>query len=273
MTPLDEPRYGVTVVDAAPDEASRAAEELRRLGYTVVGSGYDQTALDEISAGFDAGRARYIERFGADDLKSVDEFNGIRLPMLFDDTFFGVAMNELVLRIVGQLIAGKFLLNQQNGVINPAGESYNQGAWHRDLPYQHFVSSRPLVLNALFCVDEFTEDNGATWVLPASHLQEAFPSAPFVEQHKRQVTAPRGSFVILDGMTFHRGGENRSALPRRAVNHLYAIPHIRQQIDMPRALDDRVQDSALRALLGYGQAMPASVEDYLATRIRTKDVT
>lgn len=266
MTAADEPRYGVSVADTAPDAASRAAEEIRRLGYAVIDAGYTPTRLDAISAGFDRAQARYLEQFGADRLRSVDELNGIRLPMLFDGVFADLAANDLVLRIIAQLIVGKFLLNQQNGVINPPGETYNQGAWHRDLPYQHFVSTRPLILNALFCVDDFTEDNGATWVLPASHLQEAFPSAAFVERHKRQVTAPRGSFVILDGMTFHRGGENRAALPRRAVNHVYAIPHIRQQIDMPRALGDTVTDPLLRDLLGYGQPLPASVEDYLAAR-------
>jgi len=86
------------------------------------------------------------------------------------------------------------VLNQQNGVINPPhSERYNQGAWHRDLPYQHFVSSRPLAINALFCLDQFTIENGATKVLPASHRQEAFPSDDFVQSQATPVTAPAGS--------------------------------------------------------------------------------
>jgi len=52
---------------------------------------------------------------------------------------------------LSKLIVGKFILNQQNG-INPPGETCNQSAWHRDLPYQHYVSSTPLTINALLCM-------------------------------------------------------------------------------------------------------------------------
>ena len=40
--------------------------------------------------------------------------------------------------------------------------AHHQSAFHRDLPYQHFTSSRPIAINALFCADEFTNENGAT---------------------------------------------------------------------------------------------------------------
>src|SRR3546814_5583379 len=53
-------------------------------------------------------------------------------------------------------------------IVNPAEhQSYGQGLFHRDLPHQHFVSSRPLAINALFCIDAFLEANGATLVVPA----------------------------------------------------------------------------------------------------------
>jgi ectoine hydroxylase-related dioxygenase (phytanoyl-CoA dioxygenase family) len=85
------------------------------------------------------------------------------------------------LEICRRLIADYVVLNQQNGVINPPhGQPYSQGKWHRDLPYQHFVSSRPLAVNAFFCLDPFTPGNGATMVLPASYRQESFPSDRFV---------------------------------------------------------------------------------------------
>src|SRR3546814_9885258 len=62
-------------------------------------------------------------------------------------------------------------------IVNPAEhQSYGQGLFHRDLPHQHFVSSRPLAINALFCIDAFLEANGATLVVPASHKEERFPS-------------------------------------------------------------------------------------------------
>ena len=150
----------------------------------------------------------------------------------------------------------------------PRSERYNQGAWHRDLPYQHFVSLRPLAINALFCLDPFTIENGATKVLPASHQREAFPSDRFIETEALAIIAPAGSFIILDCMTFHSGGINTTDRPRRAVNHVYSIPLFRQQIDLPVALGETfVADRELRELLGYDVRTPRSIGEYMAGRI------
>src|SRR3546814_6390326 len=94
-------------------------------------------------------------------------------------------------------------------IVNPAEhQSYGQGLFHRDLPHQHFVSSRPLAINALFCIDAFLEANGATLVVPASHKEERFPTDGIVSATQTPVEAPRGSFLVLDAMVYHSGGVN-----------------------------------------------------------------
>ncbi|MFX5510311.1 hypothetical protein ABTD49_20870, partial [Acinetobacter baumannii] len=82
-------------------------------------------------------------------------YQTIRAPLVHGSAVFRrLATNPVLMEVLQKLIVGKFILNQQNGVINPPGATYNQGAWHRDLPYQHYVSSTPLAVNALFCVDD-----------------------------------------------------------------------------------------------------------------------
>lgn len=262
-------RYGVIEQTVASTAVDYAAESLRHLGYAIVDSGWDRQALDELAEAFERARAFNIEQFGGcDALAALDELNTIRLPMLSEPIFLTLASNSIILDICRNLIAGYVILNQQNGVINPPHSGfYSQGKWHRDLPYQHFVSSRPLAINALFCLDAFTTTNGATMVLPASHRQEAFPSDGFVSAQAISIEAPAGSFIVLDGMAFHSGGVNATDKPRRAINHVYTIPHIRQQIDLPAALGDNfTSDAVLRKLLGYGLSTPRSVAEYLVSR-------
>jgi ectoine hydroxylase-related dioxygenase (phytanoyl-CoA dioxygenase family) len=135
------------------------------------------------------------------------------------------------------------------------------------LPYQHFVTSRPLALNALFCLDPFTVENGATKVISGSHRQEAFPSDEAVMALEARVVAPAGSFIVLDGMLFHSGGVNRTAAPRRAVNHVYTLPFIKQQIELPALLGDRYRgDPALERLLDYDNGVASSVAAYYERR-------
>jgi ectoine hydroxylase-related dioxygenase (phytanoyl-CoA dioxygenase family) len=171
-----------------------------------------------------------------------------------------------VIALLKELIVGKFILNQQNGIINPPGRKYNQGAWHRDLPYQHFLTSTPLAIGALFCVDDFYPDNGATYVLPASHKHEAFPSSTYILKNGVQLSAPAGSFIIVDSMVFHRGGNNLTTQNRRAVNHVYTIPLIKQQIDILAVFDKLDLDDNLKELLGYKYKLPQSIESFLDSR-------
>lgn len=263
--------YGVRDRVTADEPISRAVESLRLLGYAVLDAGYTSAQLDALSEAFDAAHQRYLQRHGGvEGLSEIDEHRTVRAMLTLDPTFLDLARNPAVAAICETLIGGYVVLNQQNGIINPPNkQSYNQAAWHRDLPYQHFVSSRPLALNALFCVDAFTGENGSTLVLPATHKQEAFPSAAAVGALAQTITAPRGSFIVLDAMLFHSGGVNTTAVPRRAVNHLYTIPLLRQQVDFPAMFGDRyASDPVLGPLLGYGVQTPSSVAAFLDERRR-----
>jgi len=261
--------YGVLEQRTVSGDLDKAAEEIAYLGYSVVESGYSAGEIGEIGRAFDAVHARYLDLYQEGFLRKVDEHNGIRLPLAMDDRFIDLAANPRILELAHKLIRNKFLLNQQNGIINPPGETYNQSLWHRDLPYQHFVSSRPLAINALYCVDAFTAENGATFVLPASHAREEYPSEVYIENEAKQITAAAGSFIVLNCMLFHRGGANRTSHRRRAVNHVYSAAFIKQQIDIPSALGERTGlSSAIADLLGFRYQIPRTVADYLRSRQR-----
>jgi hypothetical protein len=251
-------RYGVKQQTPSRDGVDQAIESLGLLGFAVVDGGYAAAELDGFAEHFDRAHAALIARHGLEALREIDEHNTIRAPLTIDPLFATLAMNPVIIAICKRIFGDAFVLNQQNGVINPANQNdYNQGAWHRDLAYQHFVSSRPLAINALFCIDEFTAENGATAVVPGSHKQEAFPSDATVRHLERAIAAPRGAFIVMDGMTFHTGSPNRSDRPRRGVNHVYSLPFIKQQIDLSSVF-----------ALNRDEHTPADVAGYYESRRR-----
>lgn len=260
------PSYGVWLRDDAPGPIEQAIQTLRLTGYAVVDSGLDTAELEHLRSSFDAIRTAEETGPNAALRRAIGEGEMLRCPLSRDPAFVQLASNPAILAICQAMIGPGFILNQQNGIVNPAGaKSYSQSPLHRDLPYQHFVSSRPLAINALFCMDAFTEENGATFVIPASHKVEAFPSEPVIQAERRQISAPAGSFLVLDCMVWHGGGQNRSARDRRAVNHLYTMAMMRQQIDLPAALGDGfTADPKLRQLLGFQHPQPRSIEEYLS---------
>jgi hypothetical protein len=272
-SPDGVPFYGVLKRNTVGNDIDRVVEEIANLGFSVIHSGLSNNEIQSLASKFDCLHAQYLKTYGNKYLQSIDEHNNIRLPLVFDRAFIELATNTNVLSVVERLIVGKFMLNQQNGIVNPAGEKYSQGAWHRDLPYQHFVSSHPIALTALYCVDDFTKDNGATHVLPASHKQESFPSDEYTLKHFAQITARAGSFIMMDSMTFHRGGVNNARAKRRAINHIYTIPHIKQLIDIRALLGEEGMEARVQELLGYRYGSPRSIDDFLRTRNNRRDIS
>lgn len=263
------PRYGVLRQTSSETLADQIAESIRLVGFAVVDGGYGADGLVKLSSAFDRVLAEtHRANGGCEELRKIDEHNTVRLPLASDPAFLELALNPTVLAICRRLMGDYIVLNLQNGIVNPPNaQRYNVGAYHRDLPYQHLTSSRPLMVNALFCIDPFTTENGATYVVPASHKVEDFPSDAAVSSHQQQISAPEGSFIIMDSMVFHCGGVNRTNRPRRAVNQAYSIPIIRQQIDLPAALGPHyTSDPAIRKLLAYDVQTPTSVAAYYEGR-------
>jgi ectoine hydroxylase-related dioxygenase (phytanoyl-CoA dioxygenase family) len=267
--PIPIESYGVLVQDKHGSEFDEVAEQVRRLGYAILDSGYSNEELKQLSVAFNSTRANYVQTYGEARLRETNEIQTIRAPLTHGDpVFVRLANNHNLLNVLGKLIIGKFILNQQNGVINPPGENYNQGSWHRDLPYQHYISSSPLAVNALFCVDDFTLENGSTFVLPATHKSANFPSESYIRRNALQVEAKAGQYILLDCMIFHSGGFNGTEKDRRAVNHVYTIPYFKQQIKLPHLLKDFNLTSDQKELFGFKFEEPSSIDQYLINRVR-----
>jgi ectoine hydroxylase-related dioxygenase (phytanoyl-CoA dioxygenase family) len=262
------PRYGVHKQSRGDTAIDVAVESVQLIGYAVVEGGYTAADMARLTVAFDDALKANLEHYGIEDLRRIDEHNTVRALLGADRAFLELVLNRTVLARCRRLMGDYIILNQQNGIVNPPnGQRYNQDAYHRDLPYQHFVSSHPLMVNALFCLDPFTAQNGATYVVPASHKVEAFPSDATTRVHQRQIVVPAGSFIVMDSMVFHRGGLNTTDQPRRAINQAYSIPYIRPQIDLPAMLGDGyTSDPDSRRLLGYGLRTPQDVAAYYAAR-------
>ena len=82
------------------------------------------------------------------------------------------------------------------------------------------------VATALWLLDDFTPDNGATRVVPRSHRRSAVPKsfAGPGSRHPEEkgIVARAGSVLVFNGHLWHRGTQNRTARTRRVVQCVYA---------------------------------------------------
>lgn len=146
--------------------------------------------------------------------------------------------------------------------------------WHYD--DNHLRLPRPRSswgVSTFWAIDPMTEDNGATEILPGSHLWEANSiegansAADFANTEIRDVSddpalrsdaikalMPAGSLMITKGTLWHRGGANRSEQPRLIVTPQYCPGWARQLENMAMTMTPE-QAAALperaRELIGY----------------------
>lgn len=265
---------GVSEFRRNADEVDLLLEEVRERGYTVLPAVLDADQLNETRERIDAVYERQVEEFGGvERLEAINDADIARCLLEYDDFFVELAANPSVSQVIERLLGDYFVLTAQNGIINrPTEDQYYQHAWHRDLQYRHLTSSRPLAVTALYCIDDFTLATGGTHLLPGSHRREDFPSPEFIERHEDRAEAEAGSVLLLDSMVFHRAGVNTSGKVRRAINHIFALPMIQQQISLPDALGGRFsEDPRLRRLLGYEAPPGASTLDWRTRKLKAED--
>jgi hypothetical protein len=148
------------------------------------------------------------------------------------------------------------------------GERHNAG-WRITAicPISISFRSRPLAISALFCIDPFTTDTGATDTDSGLAAHEQFPSmsSPPIST-RRECGAGFVHRVRLDGVPPGWRQWLRPARARGQSRLLGAI--IAQQISLPEALDGRyADDPALARLLGYGVVPAPSVAAWRERRL------
>jgi ectoine hydroxylase-related dioxygenase (phytanoyl-CoA dioxygenase family) len=266
--------FGIKEFNRSSSDVDARAEEIRLAGYTILPDVMSGEEIEAARSKLDRIYQTQVEEIGGwDNLKVIGDPYTAMCPLAYDDFFLSLVVNRRLLEIVERLLGDYFILMLQNGILNipEHGDDQTSGYWHRDLGYQHFVSSRPIGITAIHCIDAFNSITGGTRVLPGSHKHEVFPSEEFLRHHERGIEAPAGSVILLDAMLYHRGGHNTSPNVRRAVNSTYTLPLIKQQIDLSQALNGRYRDDpVLSRLLGYESEIDPSVIAFRQRRLRRK---
>lgn len=128
---------------------------------------------------------------------------------------------------------------------------------HRDqwaFDFFPFPTGYEVQCNTIWAMTDFTEENGATRVIPGSHRwDDRLQLGP---DDTIPAEMARGSVLFYTGSLYHGGGANRSEAVRRGVNLTYAVSWLRQEenqylsvpFDVARELDE-----ALLRLMGYAR--------------------
>jgi hypothetical protein len=162
-----------------------------------------------------------------------------------------------------EYFGGKFILNSYGGVLNLPQEPSYVSNIHRDV--RVFSREIPLMINMLVMLDDFTLENGATYLLSGSHRIPDRPEASVFFSQADRITGLAGSILLFNSNVWHCAGQNTTGAQRRALTLTFTKPFIKQQLDYPRVLPaERVAAASeqFRQIIGYKSRVPASLEEW-----------
>jgi fumagillin biosynthesis dioxygenase len=207
-------------VQAGDDVDPALLAQVEEEGFCVLPSVIDRAAVKSVRAASVAAAEQAAAGGYPITWEDLDP-NGrnVRMPDLlaYDPVFADLVMHECVTPYVAALLGQNWLVSNFTGNIAlPGSGSMNA---HCD---QSTVMPEPWVeqycLNAIWCLDDVDEENGATRFLPGSHRFTRFSEVPANPKiGMRPFEAEAGSVIIMHGRMWHTSGENISADRERCM--------------------------------------------------------
>ncbi len=255
------------LADATAFAAKR--EIFDREGYVLFESVLDPEMIDDIRSAL----APYL----AADVAGRNDFEGLKTNRIYamlakGRIFADLACHPLALAFAEADLGKECLLSACLAINIHPGETVQP--WHYD--DSHYRLPRPrqsLGVSAFWAIDETTKLNGATEIIPGSHIwpEQNLPGgntlATFSDKQMRnveddpgaredsiQVTMSPGSLMLAKGTLWHRGGANRSDKSRMIITPQYCPGWTRQLENMALAVQPKIAANLpVRAqqLIGY----------------------
>ena len=171
---------------------------------------------------------------------------------------------KIIQWIEEEYFQNRCILNSFTALSNvPDEEKVFHKKVHRDI--RGFSRDLPLMLNMLVMLDDFTIENGATLLLPKSHLKNETPSNEYFLKNAIHANGKAGDIIVWNSNLFHASGTNLTKNVRRGLPITFSLPYYKQLLDYPRAIGyDRYDgfNEEFRRLLGYDARVPSSISEW-----------
>jgi ectoine hydroxylase-related dioxygenase (phytanoyl-CoA dioxygenase family) len=253
-TPLADPSPAdPSAVDASNDDLLAAHRaDLDRDGYTIVRDAFDAATVASLHA--EVLRLEHELAIGP----GTNGFEGRATHRVYNllahgSHFQPIPVHPVVLPLMLHLLGDSPLVSSLSSITIGPGETAQP--IHADdqvipLPKPH----RAVTANSMWALTDFTEANGATRIIPGTHLAD---SSPVYGQHYDSIAAEMtaGSILVWHGSLWHGGGANTTDQRRMGIAMNYCAGWIRQQenqqLGLPLELV-RTFTPELQELCGFG---------------------
>jgi ectoine hydroxylase-related dioxygenase (phytanoyl-CoA dioxygenase family) len=166
-------------------------------------------------------------------------------------------MNPTIVESAKSLLADATSIRLHLTQIIAIGPGETPQQIHRDqwaFDFFAFPKGYEAQCNTLWAMTDFTEENGATRVIPGSHLFD--DKLEFKLEDTVPAEMEAGSVFVYTGSVYHGGGANQSDDVRCGLNITYARSWLRQEenqyLSVPQSIA-KTLDKPLLKMMGYAR--------------------
>ncbi len=227
------------------------AAEIAEQGYTILEGVLDAVLVDGLLADLDRLHDELSVRPATNGFEGTETLRVYNL-LVHGERWQQVPVHPGVLPVVEAVLDPGLLISSLSSIDIRPGETAQP--IHADdqlipIPKPH----PPTVCNTMWALTDFTDANGATRLVPGSHLA---PENPIFGGEYETVAAemPKGSVLVWHGSLWHGGGANRTDERRVGIAMNYCAGYIRQQENQQLGVPNEVARTfprRLQELLGY----------------------
>ncbi len=239
----------------SPDELDEHVATIAEQGYSIVPHAIAPDLVHELVS--------ELERLEVDlgIVPARNDFEGTQTVRIYNLLVHGPAFERVpvhpnVLPIVERVLDQQLLISSLSSIAICQGETPQP--IHADDMLMPIPKPHPAtVCNTMWALTDFTEANGATRIIPGTHLADASPT---YGQAYDSIPAemPKGSVLVWHGSLWHGGGANTTDERRIGIAMNYCAGYIRQQENQQLGIPREVAagfDERLQQLCGYSVYM------------------
>jgi ectoine hydroxylase-related dioxygenase (phytanoyl-CoA dioxygenase family) len=245
----------VTAGDATVSPVTTIDEHVARIardGYTILEHAIEPDVVDALAADLERLEAAFAVQPAGNSFEGAQTIRIYNL-LAYGSLYERIPVHAAVLPVVDRVLDPGCLVSSLSSISILPGEAAQP--IHADdqlipLPKPHV----PTVCNTMWALTDFTEANGATRIVPGTHLLDHSPD--YGARHDSiPAEMEKGSVLVWVGSLWHGGGANTTKERRVGIAMNYCAGWIRQQenqqLGIPREIASHFS-SRLRELCGYG---------------------
>jgi ectoine hydroxylase-related dioxygenase (phytanoyl-CoA dioxygenase family) len=246
--------------DTNSNNMEKALTDFDRDGYVVLENVIDDNLIGEL-------KEALLKTEHDQNITGRDtDFEGRKTIRIYNllahgESFWKVPIHEAVLPFAESVLDAELQLSSISSItLCPGQEAQPLHADDQLIPVTK--PHQPFTLNCVWAISDFTEENGATRLIPGSHKAGDMPEYD-VKMDSIPGEMSAGSVIFWHGSLWHGGGTNRTEERRFSIANYYCHGFIRQQenqqlgipadiaANFPRRLQELCGYSVYKGLYGH----------------------